>query len=167
MLYSDSYPYQEEPSRYPHLAAVAETRPNADRKTESLTMPEGRDTGYLSAASVGDIGWTVIVGTTDREILHEERGYLLRSGVISLLTFLLIVALLVAIRKDVGYRYVTGLLAARRDAEEKERRYLSLLESVRMIAVGLDPEGRITYANPFLLELTGFTAQEDAGEKLV
>ncbi len=88
----------------------------------------------------------------------------LRSGVISLLTFLLIVALLVAIRKDVGYRYVTGLLAARRDAGEKERRYLSLLESVRMIAVGLDPEGRITYANPFLLELTGFTAQEIAGE---
>ena len=48
--------------------------------------------------------------------------------------------------------------------EEKERRYLSLLESIRMIAVGLDPEGRITYANPFLLELTGFTAQETQGQ---
>ena len=50
------------------------------------------------------------------------------------------------------------------DAGEKERRYLSLLESVRMIAVGLDPEGRITYANPFLLELTGFTAEEILGK---
>ncbi len=164
MLYSDSYSYQPEPSRYPHLAAVAETRPNIDRKTASLTVPEGRDAGYLSAASAGDIGWTVIVETTGREILHEEYGYLLQAGVISLLTFLLIVTLLVSIRKDVGHRYVAGLLAARRDAEEKERRYLSLLESVRMIAVGLDPEGRITYANPFLLKLTGFTAQETQGQ---
>ena len=56
------------------------------------------------------------------------------------------------------------LLAARRDAGEKERRYVSLLESVRMIAVGLDREGRITFANPFLLELSGFTAEEILGK---
>ncbi len=160
MLYSDSYSYQAKPSRYPHLAAVAETLPNVTGKTASATVPEGRDRRYLSMASVGDIGWTVIVSTTGREVLNEAYGYLLPAGVISLLTFLLIVALLVSIRKDVEHRYVTRLLAAREDAEEKERRYLSLLESVRMIAVGLDREGKITFANPFLLELTGFTAEE-------
>ncbi|MBE0558907.1 MAG: PAS domain S-box protein, partial [Proteobacteria bacterium] len=164
MLYSDGYSYQTEPSRYPHQAAIAETFPNVKGKTASLTVAEGRNTRYLSAAAVGDIGWTVVVGTTDREVLKEEYGYLLQAGTISLLTFLLIVALLIYLRKDVGYRYVAGLLAARRDAGEKERRYLSLLESVRMIAVGLDPEGRITYANPFLLELTGYTAEEILGK---
>ncbi len=97
-------------------------------------------------------------------MLNEEYGFLLQAGAISLLTFLLIVALLISIRKDVGYRYVAGLLAARRDAGEKERRYVSLLESVRMIAVGLDREGRITFANPFLLELSGFTAEEILGK---
>ena len=164
MLYSDSYSYQAEPSRYRHLAAMAETLPNLTGRTTSLTVPEGRDTWYLSAASVGDIGWTVIVGTTGRDVLNAEYRFLLQASAISLLTFLLIVALLVSIRKDVRYRYVTRLLAAREDAGEKERRYLSLLESVRMIAVGLGPEGRITYANPFLLEQTGFTAEEILGK---
>ncbi len=43
---------------------------------------------------------------------------------------------------------------------ESEARLSNLLESIRLIAVFLDTEGRITYANDFLLRLLGYTREE-------
>ncbi len=47
--------------------------------------------------------------------------------------------------------------------QESERRLRALLDNVKLIAVGLDREGRIAYANPYLLELTGYAADEVLG----
>jgi PAS domain S-box-containing protein len=164
MLYSNIYPYQADLTRYPYLSAVTETLPHGKKKNSILTIREGRDKRYLSPARVEGSSWALIVETSGWEVLNEEQGYILGIAVISLLTFLLIAAFLFYTRKDILYWKMAELLAAENTAREKERRYSSLLESIHMIAVGLDPEGRITYANPYLLELTGFTADEVLGK---
>ncbi|MCC6445245.1 MAG: response regulator [Armatimonadetes bacterium] len=46
---------------------------------------------------------------------------------------------------------------------ESERRFREILENVRLISVMLNTEGRIIFANDFLLELTGWTCQEILG----
>ena len=46
---------------------------------------------------------------------------------------------------------------------EKERRYSSVLENVNLVAVGLDTDGNINFANPFLLKLTGYAQEEILG----
>ena len=48
--------------------------------------------------------------------------------------------------------------------EESERRFRKMLDEVRLVAVMLDREGRITYANPYLLELTGWSWEEVEGK---
>jgi PAS domain S-box-containing protein len=46
---------------------------------------------------------------------------------------------------------------------ESEKRWRTLLENVRLLVVGVDFKGKIDYANPFFLELTGYTATEAIG----
>jgi PAS domain S-box-containing protein len=44
-----------------------------------------------------------------------------------------------------------------------DQRFRQSLENAAMIAMALDPEGRVTFANDFLLRLTGWTAAEVIG----
>jgi PAS domain S-box-containing protein len=56
---------------------------------------------------------------------------------------------------------------AESDRLETERRFRALLDGVKLIAVGLDREGNVTYANPYLLELTGYTSDRVLGKNWV
>ncbi|MCU0565052.1 MAG: PAS domain S-box protein [Oculatellaceae cyanobacterium Prado106] len=47
---------------------------------------------------------------------------------------------------------------------EADRRWRTLLDHVRLIVVGLDADGNISYANPFFLEVCGYTADELLGK---
>jgi PAS domain S-box-containing protein len=47
---------------------------------------------------------------------------------------------------------------------ESERRWRSLLEDVRLVVIGLDLQGRVEFANPFFLELTGYAHSEVIGQ---
>ena len=69
-----------------------------------------------------------------------------------------------------GERAILGIITditERKQTElrlrESERRLRALLDDVKLIAVGLDAEGRVTYANPHLLQLTGYSAEEVLG----
>jgi len=53
---------------------------------------------------------------------------------------------------------------AEQQLQEAVRRFQSLLDNVRLVAVGLDQEGKVTYANPYLLQLTGYTLDEILGK---
>ncbi len=58
-----------------------------------------------------------------------------------------------------------ALLTVRTAAlHQAECRWRSLLEDVGLAVVGLDVSGKISYANPFLLKLMGYTAEEFAGK---
>ncbi|MEO0644930.1 MAG: ATP-binding protein [Cyanobacteria bacterium J06650_10] len=41
-----------------------------------------------------------------------------------------------------------------------EGRWRSLLEEVPLVVIGLDLEGKVNYANPFFLQITGYSAEE-------
>lgn len=47
---------------------------------------------------------------------------------------------------------------------ESEKRWRTLLENVRLLVIGIDLQGRIDYANPFFLEITGYTPNEAIGK---
>jgi two-component system cell cycle sensor histidine kinase/response regulator CckA len=74
----------------------------------------------------------------------------------------------VPIRNDQGE--VCGCLGILQDISERKRaemalresesRLRNLLENIQLIAVFLDTEGRVTYANDFLLQLLGYTREE-------
>ncbi|MGB8702034.1 MAG: PAS domain S-box protein [Thermosynechococcaceae cyanobacterium] len=51
-----------------------------------------------------------------------------------------------------------------KERQEAERRWRSLLENVRLVVVGLDCTGKIEFANPFFLEITGYTLEEVLGQ---
>ncbi|NJM76070.1 MAG: PAS domain S-box protein [Acaryochloridaceae cyanobacterium RU_4_10] len=47
--------------------------------------------------------------------------------------------------------------------QEAERRWRYLLDNVELVVVGLNLQGEVEYVNPFLLELTGYRADEVMG----
>jgi len=59
---------------------------------------------------------------------------------------------------------VTERVHAQRMLQEAERRFRTLLDNVKLIAVGLDRDGSVAYANPYLLELTGYAPDEVMGK---
>jgi len=73
----------------------------------------------------------------------------------------------------VPYRGDVATLGALRDVTERkrtewqlrevERRFHTLLDNVELVAVGLDENGKVEYANPYLLELTGYALEEVLG----
>jgi PAS domain S-box-containing protein len=66
-----------------------------------------------------------------------------------------------------GIGVVVSDITARTLAEEalrsSERRLRELLENVQLVAVSLDLDGRITYCNPYLAEVTGWERDELLG----
>ncbi len=63
----------------------------------------------------------------------------------------------------VSFRDVTAARAAAMALREREARFRSLLETVRSVAICLDRAGRVTFANDFVLQLTGWERDEVIG----
>jgi PAS domain S-box-containing protein len=60
-------------------------------------------------------------------------------------------------------RLTTELRTGLKELGASERRWRELLERVQLIAVSLDMEGKIQYANPYLAELTGWDRDQLIG----
>ncbi|MDX6534077.1 MAG: hypothetical protein QOF68_1821, partial [Gaiellales bacterium] len=60
-------------------------------------------------------------------------------------------------------RLAAELRAQLREMAAAEKRHTDLLENIRLIAVALDTDGRITYVNDFLCELTGWARSDLIG----
>jgi two-component system sensor histidine kinase/response regulator len=63
----------------------------------------------------------------------------------------------------VNSRDVTDRVAAEAALRESERRFRHTLDQIRLVAVSLDTDGRVSYVNDHLLELTGWRREEAIG----
>ncbi len=64
----------------------------------------------------------------------------------------------------VNWREVTERKQVEEALGTSERRARTLFDTVRLIVLGLDSEGRVEYVNPFFLQLTGYTREEVLGQ---
>ncbi len=58
---------------------------------------------------------------------------------------------------------ITAAKQAKATLQEANRRWQSLLDNIQLVVVGTDQDGVLEYANPFFLELTGYTREEVLG----
>lgn len=163
IVYSNRFPYEKENTRYPSFESVQEATKGEIRDVEVQDLSEGNKTKYIAYVPIKEIGWSVIVEKEKREIFESGFGRFFHIGFISILLFLLIALSLVYIRKEIIFRQMTELKRTEDELKERERRYSSILESISLIAVSLDINGNITYANPSLLKLAGYTQEEIMG----
>ncbi len=64
----------------------------------------------------------------------------------------------------VNWRDVTGRTEAEEALRASERRARALFETVHLIVLGLDSQGKVDYVNPYFLQLTGYTREEVLGQ---
>jgi two-component system, cell cycle sensor histidine kinase and response regulator CckA len=62
-----------------------------------------------------------------------------------------------------GFRDITEKLAAQRALRESEQRHRETLENISLIAVALDANGIVTFANDAFLKLTGWSREDVVG----
>lgn len=58
---------------------------------------------------------------------------------------------------------ITAAKQAKATLQEANRRWQSLLDDIQLVVVGIDRDGLVEYANPFVLKLTGYTKEEVLG----
>jgi PAS domain S-box-containing protein len=58
---------------------------------------------------------------------------------------------------------ITAAKQAKATLQEANRRWQSLLDNIQLVVVGTDQDGVLEYANPFFLQLTGYTKEEVLG----
>ena len=163
VVFSDQFPWKGEIVVYPLLPILKKARDEGKSDIE-IQDPEGDGIRYLAFATLKESGWSVIVAQEKKKVLKAESGYFIQLSVISLLLFLFVAVSLVYFRRELVYRYTKDILRSEQELREEERRYRSLLENVYLVAVGLDTNRNITFANPFLLKLTGYTQEEVLGK---
>lgn len=135
----------------------------ANHKTFTVVDHEfGGKTRYLSYASVGNIGWTVLVGRYKRSIFMSEIAYYVQVTAIALLLFLSVVVFLFYARKQVTVQLIQAQLEAEKQKlkGEKKLRALSLrheaiLSSVTEIIMEVDNNKVYTWANSSGYEFFG------------
>ena len=164
IIFSDQFPYKGEINIYPYLPLLQKAMREWKSEIEIRSLSEGEGIEYLAFATIKGIGWSVIVAQEKKKMFKAESGYFIELAVISVLLFLLVAVSMVYFRKNLIYQHAMELLRSEKELMERERRYSSLLENINLIAVGLDTNGNITFANPSLLKLTGYDLEEILGK---
>ena len=74
-------------------------------------------------------------------------------------------AIVLAMSYELGSDIIRSTELAK-EVEANDRRWRSLLENVKLLAVGIDREGRIGYVNPHFSEVSGFRPEEIVGKSI-
>ena len=157
-----------------------------------MTLPWGEKVAYLSGTTnplriVGDLalfGFLLIL--LDSTVRMARRGEGRQARLLGLSLVIYSLGLLTIIPSDMGWLHVPSpytfafllIVAAMswdlsedliraselsREVVANERRWRQLLDSVQLLVVTLDREGRIVSMNPFAENVSGYSAQEMAG----
>jgi len=121
-----------------------------------------QEKSYLAVLPVGDIGWTVIIERSLRDIYRSEFRRFIEIGAVSFLLFLLIIFFLIYLRKVSLFRKTEELLQAEtklRLSEETLRslssRHEAILAAVPEIIMEVDNNKVYTWANSVGIKFFG------------
>ena len=113
-----------------------------------------QEKSYLTVVPMGDIGWSVIIERSLRDIYRSDLRRFIEIGAVSFLLFLLIIFFLVYLRKVSLFRKTEELLQAEtklRQGDEKLRalssRQEAILAAVPEIIMEVDNNKVYTWAN--------------------
>ncbi|HUV13688.1 MAG TPA: sigma 54-interacting transcriptional regulator, partial [Acidobacteriota bacterium] len=151
---------------------------------EVASLPVGPSSGWRFVTDVGLLGFFILGALGCRQLLqHRSKKHAAMMGV-SL--GVLLVGVIQGSLVDLGvletpylfsYGYIGFVLIMSWDlindvvrvsalslqVSAQEERWKTLCNRVRLAIVGLDPEGKVNFANPYFSELTGFDRQELLG----
>jgi PAS domain S-box-containing protein len=151
---------------------------------EVASLPVGPSSGWRVVTDVGLLGFFILGAIGCRRLLqHRSKKHAAMMGV-SL--GVLLAGVIQGSLVDLGfletpylfsYGYIGFVLIMSWDlindvvrvsalslqVSAQEERWRTLCNKVRLAIVGLDPEGKVNFANPYFYELTGFDRQEVLG----
>jgi PAS domain S-box-containing protein len=155
---------------------------------ESFTVALGPTNPWATLTNLASV--LILIYVLDASIRLWRRGERHRAGVIGGAIVLFMVAAgihtplvdtgivqtpymisfaFLAIVAAMSYDLVSDAVKVSRYAqliEASEARWRTLLENVQLAVIGVDPEGRISFANPYLVSLTGFPEEGLIGRPL-
>jgi len=162
ILYSNNIPYRENITDYRFTPIIEAAIKEKKQQIEINDPQKGQDISYLTTVPIGDIGWTVIIERSERDIFHSEFRRFVEIGAVSFLLFLLVTFFLVYLRKVSLFRKTEELLQAEanlRQRDEKLRtlssRHEAILAAVPEIIMEVDNNKIYTWANSVGIEFFG------------
>ena len=162
ILYSNKFPYRENITDYQGFPIVESAIKGKKQQIEMNDPQKDKEKHYFTVVSIGDIGWTVIIERSRRDIYRSDLRRFIEIGVVSFLLFLLIISFLVYLRKAALFRKTEQLLQAEtklRQGNEKLRalssRHEAILAAVPEIIIEVDSNKIYTWANSVGIEFFG------------
>ncbi|HEX5400180.1 MAG TPA: PAS domain S-box protein, partial [Verrucomicrobiae bacterium] len=144
----------------PEFRAALENRPDIIFSDYSMPQFSGLRAAELTRESGRDIPFILVSGTVGEEIAVEA----MRSGATDYLLKDRLARLGSAVERALREARERGQRKqVEHELRESEHRFRRMLENLQLIAMTLDREGRITFANDYLLRLTGRTRSEVLG----
>ncbi|MCX5832041.1 MAG: cache domain-containing protein, partial [Deltaproteobacteria bacterium] len=98
ILYSNKFPYRENITDYRFFPILETVVKEKKQQIEMNDQQKDHEKSYLTVVPGGDIGWTVIIERSLKDIYRSEFGRFIEIGAISFLLFLLITFFLIYLR---------------------------------------------------------------------
>ncbi len=152
---------------------------------EQFSVPRGTAGAWKPLADFAS--FLIVVYVADASIRLIRKGEVRKAGTVggSILLFILLAGIhsplvdaglvatpymvsfaFLAIVVAMSYELVSGTIKAGRLAKEinaKEKRWRMLLDNIQLAVLGIGTDGRINFANPFLVDLSGYGRAELLG----
>ncbi|MCX5823634.1 MAG: PAS domain S-box protein, partial [Deltaproteobacteria bacterium] len=162
IIYSNKFPYQENITDYRFFPILEPAVKEKKQQIEINDSQKDQEKHYLTVVPAGDIGWTVIIERSLRDIYRSDLRRFIEIGAVSFLLFLLIIFFLVYLRKATLFSKTEELLHAEtklRQGDEKLRalssRQEAILAAVSEIIMEVDNNKVYTWANSAGIEFFG------------
>ncbi|MCX5822603.1 MAG: PAS domain S-box protein, partial [Deltaproteobacteria bacterium] len=161
ILYSNKFPYQESITDYRFFPILEAALKEKNQQIEINDPQKDPEKHYLTVVPMGDIGWSVIIERSLKDIYRSEFRRFIEIGAISFLLFLLIIFFLVYLRKATLFRKTEELLHAETKLRQSEENFHHSLDDLPMGVRIVTVEGETIYANRAILDIYGYDSMED------
>ena len=161
ILYSNKVPYQESIMDYRFFPILEPALKENKQQIEMNHPQKDQEKSDLTVVPVGDIGWSVIIERSLKDIYRSDLRSFIEIGAVSILLFLLIIFFLVYLRKVSLFRKTEELLQAETKLRQSEENFHHSLDNSPMGVRIVTEEGETIYANWAILDIYGYDSMED------